>query len=276
MKSLIIKSPCKVNLGLKILNQRKDGYHNILSIFIELDLCDYLSFTPASELSIQFNNTKIPKSNSVQDAVNIISKHCNIDIKYKIDIDKKIPIGGGLGGGSGNAAYTLIALNKLYNLNLSNTILEKLANKIGSDTPFFIRGGIKKISKTGNVIEDINYESIKNKFFLLVIPNFSISTKWAYSKVKKELYGQKINPKFSPLDDKVDWTLFENDFEHIVCLTYPEILNIKGMLYKTGALYSGLSGSGSTVFGIYNDIIVAKEAAKSLNKYHTHITSPTV
>jgi len=276
LKSLVIKSPCKVNLGLKILNQRKDGYHNILSIFIELDLCDYLSFTPASELSIQFNNKKISKLNSVQDAVNIISKYCNINIKYKIDIDKKIPIGGGLGGGSGNAAHTLIALNKLYNLNLSNTILEKLANKIGSDVPFFIRGGIKKISETGNVIEDINHGSIKNKVFLLVIPNFSISTKWAYSKVKKELYGQKINPKFSPLDDKVDWTLFENDFEHIVCLTYPEILNIKGMLYKTGALYSGLSGSGSTVFGIYNDIMTAKEAAKSFNTYHTHITSPVI
>ena len=276
MESFIIKSPCKVNLGLKILNQRKDGYHNILSIFIELDLYDCLSFTPSSELSIQFNNAKIPESNSVQDAVNIMSKYYNIDIKYKIDIDKKIPIGGGLGGGSSNAAYTLIALNKLYNLNLSSNILEKLANKIGSDTPFFIRGGIKGISQTGNVIEDINHESIKNKFFLLVIPNFSISTKWAYSKVKKQLYGQKINPKFSPLDDKVDWTLFENDFEHIVCLTYPEILNIKGMLYKSGALYSGLSGSGSTVFGIYNDIMTAKEAAKSLNTYHTHITFPVI
>ena len=276
MKSLVIKSPCKVNLGLKILNQRKDGYHNILSIFIELNLYDDLNFTPANKLSIVFNNTKISKSNSVQDAVNIISKYCNIDIKYKINIDKKIPIGGGLGGGSGNAAYTLIALNKLYNLNLSNTILEKLANKIGSDTPFFIRGGIKKISETGDVIKNINYESIKNKFFLLVIPNFSISTKWAYSKVKKQLYGQKINPKFSPLDDKVDWTLFENDFEHIVCLTYPEISDIKGMLYKAGALYSGLSGSGSTVFGIYNDIMTAREAAKSLNKYHTYITFPII
>ena len=85
MESFVIKSPCKVNLGLKILNQRKDGYHNILSIFIRLDLYDYLSFTPASELSIQFNNAKISDSNSVQDAVNIISKYYNIDIKYKID-----------------------------------------------------------------------------------------------------------------------------------------------------------------------------------------------
>jgi len=276
LKSLTIKSPCKVNLGLKILNQRQDGYHNILSIFIELNMCDFLIFSPAKRLSIKFNNAKIPKYNSVKDAVNVISKYCNIDIIYKIIIEKKIPIGGGLGGGSSNAAHTLIALNKLYNLNLSNNILKKLAGRIGSDVPFFIKGGIKEASKTGHALKDIKFESIKNKIFLLVMPNFSVSTKWAYSKLKKQLYRQKKKPKFSPLDDKVDWTLFENDFEHIVCLAYPEILNIKDILYKTGALYSGLSGSGSTMFGIYNDILTAKEAIKSLNEYHTHIASPVI
>ena len=106
--------------------------------------------------------------------------------------------------------------------------------------------------------------------------NFSISTRWAYNKVKKHLHGQRNHHRFSPLDDKVDWTLFENDFEHIVCLTYPEILNIKDILYKQGALYSSLSGSGSTMFGIYDDIIVAKKAASNLNKYHTHIASPLI
>ena len=250
MKSLTVKSPCKINLGLKILNQREDGYHNILSIFIELNLYDILKFYPEKELSIKFNNAKIPKYNSVKNAVDVISKYCNIDITYKIIIDKQIPIGGGLGGGSSNAAHTLISLNKLYNLNLSNNILEKLAGRIGSDVPFFINGGVKEVSKTGHILKDIKCESIKNKVFLLIMPKFSVSTKWAYSKFKKHLYRQKIKTKFSPLDDKVDWTLFENDFEHIVCLAYPEILNIKDILYKAGALYSGLSGSGSTMFEI--------------------------
>ena len=276
MKSLLIKSPCKTNLGLKILNRRTDGYHNILSIFIELTLYDSLQFSPSEELSINFNNADIPDSNSVRDAVNIISKYCNVVIKHKITINKKIPIGGGLGGGSSNAAYTLMALNDIYNLNLSNNNLEKLACKIGSDVPFFIKGGIKKISGTGNIIKDMNGAFIKNKVFLLVMPNFSISTKWAYNKIKKQLYRQKNTSKFPPLDDKVDWTLFENDFEHIICLAYPEILNIKDILYNSGALYSGLSGSGSTMFGIYNDIMTAKKVAKSLNKYHTHIASPVI
>ena len=276
MKSLLIKSPCKTNLGLKILNRRTDGYHNILSIFIELTLYDSLQFSPSEELSINFNNADIPDSNSVRDAVNIISKYCNVVIKHKITINKKIPIGGGLGGGSSNAAYTLMALNDLYNLNLSNNNLEKLACKIGSDVPFFIKGGIKKISGTGNIIKDMNGAFIKDKVFLLVMPNFSISTKWAYNKIKKQLYRQKNTSKFPPLDDKVDWTLFENDFEHIICLAYPEILNIKDILYNSGALYSGLSGSGSTMFGIYNDIMTAKKSVKTLNKYHTHIASPVI
>jgi len=155
LKSLLIKSPCKTNLGLKILNRRTDGYHNILSIFIELTLYDSLQFSPSEELSINFNNANIPDSNSVRDAVNIISKYCNVVIKHKITINKKIPIGGGLGGGSSNAAYTLMALNDIYNLNLSNNNLEKLACKIGSDVPFFIKGGIKKISGTGNIIKNM-------------------------------------------------------------------------------------------------------------------------
>ena len=277
MKSLCIKSPCKVNLGLKILDQRPDGYHNISSIFIQLNLYDLLEFNKSNQLSINFNNPDISnKSNSVKKAVDYISNYCNIDIKCQIHIQKNIPIGGGLGGGSSNAAYTLIALNRLYDLNLSNSILKKIAAKIGSDVTFFIEGGIKKISKSGDVINDINFPSIKNKFFVLVMPDFSISTQWAYSKVKKHLHGRINHHKFPPLDGKVDWTLFENDFEHIVCLTYPKILDIKKTLYDTGALYSGLSGSGSTMFGIYNDIQGAEKAIYSIKEYHTHITSPVI
>ena len=140
---------------------------------------------------------------------------------YLIKVKKNIPIGSGLGGGSSNAAYTLKMLNKIYSLNIKNSSLEKIGGKIGGDVPFFINGGIKKISGIGNIIENINSDSIKDKIFLLVFPNFSISTTWAYEKIKKHLSSNKINPKFPPLTNKVDWTLFENDFEHIVCLAYP-------------------------------------------------------
>ena len=279
---LTIKSPSKINLGLKIINKRDDGYHNIYSVFIELSLCDVLTFIQSDDLKIEFFNTnlyyniKVPSKNTVSKAVDLISSIYNIDIKHTIIINKNIPIGGGLGGGSSNGAYTLIALNKLYNLNITNESLCNLANQIGSDVPFFIHGGIKKISKTGNIIEDIPSSAIKNKVFLLVIPSFSVSTKEAYQKTKKHLSPIKITPKFPSLTNEVDWTLFENDFEHIVCLAYPEILDIKSLLYKLGALYSGLSGSGSTMFGIYNDIESAKIAAENLCQYQTHIASPKI
>ena len=279
---LTIKSPSKINLGLKIINKRDDGYHNIYSVFIELSLCDVLTFIQSDDLKIEFFNNnlyyniKVPSKNTVSKAVDLISSIYNIDIKHTIIINKNIPIGGGLGGGSSNGAYTLIALNKLYNLNITNESLCNLANQIGSDVPFFIHGGIKKISGMGNIIEDIPSSAIKNKVFLLVIPSFSVSTKEAYQKTKKHLSPIKITPKFPSLTNEVDWTLFENDFEHIVCLAYPEILDIKSLLYKLGALYSGLSGSGSTMFGIYNDIKSAQIAAESLDKYQTHIAFPNI
>ena len=276
LSNLTIQSTSKINLGLKIINKRDDGYHNISSIFIELDLSDTLTFIPSNSFEVEFLNVEIPLDNTVSKAAILIEKLYNINIDYKILIDKKIPIGSGLGGGSSNAAHTLIMLNKLYSLNLKKSYLKKLGEKIGADVPFFIDGGIKKISGIGNIIEDINSDVIKDKIFLLVFPDFSVSTKWAYQKIKKHLSSNKINPKFPPLTNKVDWTLFENNFEHIVCLAYPEILDIKSTLYKSGALYSGLSGSGSTMFGIYNDIELAQIAIKNLCEYQTHIASPKI
>ena len=266
-------------MGLKVINKRSDGYHNISSIFVELDLSDTITFIPSNKLKIEFLNADIPLENTVSQSIELISKSYNIDLNYKIIIHKNIPIGSGLGGGSSNAAHILKILNQLYSLNIQNSFLERIGSKIGSDVPFFINGGIKKISGKGNIIKDIKsdlIDMIKNKVFLLVFPNFSISTKWAYQKIKKHLSSNKINPKFPPLTNKVDWTLFENDFEHIVCLAYPEILDIKSALYKSGALYSSLSGSGSTMFGIYNDIKSAQIAIKNLSEYQTYIASPMV
>ena len=274
--NLTIQSTSKVNLGLQVINKRTDNYHNISSIFIELDLYDTLTFIPSDNFNIEFLNADIPLKNTVLDAATLISKLYNINLGYKIVVDKRIPIGSGLGGGSSNAACTLKMLNKLYSLNIQNTLLKNIGTKIGADVPFFINGGVKKISGIGNIIKNINSDAIKDKIFLLVFPEFSISTKWAYQKIKKHLSSNKINPKFPPLTNKVDWTLFENDFEHIVCLAYPEILDIKSTLYKSGALYSGLSGSGSTMFGIYNDIESAQIGVNNLYLYQTHIASPKI
>ena len=279
LKSFEIKSFSKVNLGLKITGRRNDGFHNIQSIFIENDLHDIIRFEQSDSLEIKFKNQIIPEVNTVSNAINVISDYCNLNkknIKYKITVFKNIPVGSGLGGGSSNAAYIIKTINKIYDLGLRNYDLEKLAIKIGSDVPFFISGKVKQISGIGEVIKTIDSTFLKDKIFLLVFPDFSISTKWAYGKIKKDLYDDKINTKFPPLDNKVDLSLFENVFEHIVCLTYPEIMDIKSLLIDSGALYASLSGSGSTMFGIYNDIDLAKNAISYLNRYHTCLALPRI
>ena len=279
LKSFEIKSFSKINLGLKITGRRNDGFHNIHSIFIENDLHDVIRFEQSDGLEIKFKNQIIPEVNTVSNAINVISDYCNLNkknIKYKITVIKNIPVGSGLGGGSSNAAYIIKTINKIYDLGLRNYDLEKLAIKIGSDVPFFISGKVKQISGIGEVIKTIDSTFLKDKIFLLVFPDFSISTKWAYSKIKKDLYEDKINTKFPPLDNKVDLSLFENVFEHIVCLTYPEIMDIKSLLIDSGALYASLSGSGSTMFGIYNDIDLAKNAISYLNRYHTCLSLPRI
>ena len=277
LKSFEIKSFSKINLGLKITGRRNDGFHNIFSIFIENDLHDVIRFEQSDGLEIKFKNQIIPEVNTVSNAINVISDYCNLNkknIKYKITVIKNIPVGSGLGGGSSNAAYIIKTINKIYDLGLRNYDLEKLAIKIGSDVPFFISGKVKQISGIGEVIKTIDSTFLKDKIFLLVFPDFSVSTKWAYGKIKKDLYDDKINTKFPPLDNKVDLSLFENVFEHIVCLTYPEIMDIKSLLIDSGALYASLSGSGSTMFGIYNDIDLAKNAISYFNRYHTCLALP--
>ena len=172
---MIIKSPCKINLGLKIINQRDDGFHNIPSTFIELNLFDIIEFIESDHVSIKFQGASIPENNTVTKAVKLIIQYYNVKINHKINVTKNIPVGGGLGGGSSNGAYTLKAINQLYKLNISDRELLVLCKKIGSDVPFFINGGIKEIQGTGDIITDINYSEIENKYFLLVILCFLMS-----------------------------------------------------------------------------------------------------
>ena len=114
---MIVQSPCKINLGLKVINQREDGYHNILSYFVELNLFDSIKFVDSNYSHIKFTNAKIPTDNTVSHAIKLLENYCNITINHQVQITKNIPLGSGLGGGSSNGAYTLKALNYLYNLN---------------------------------------------------------------------------------------------------------------------------------------------------------------
>ena len=182
---------------------------------------------------------------------------------------------GPTGGGSANAAATLIGLNLLYNLGLNDKKLESIAVNIGADVPFFIRGGTQIGQETGGKLSPIT-----KKFeaaILLVIPRVSISTEWAYSQLKNKLKSGDSILRFANLmrKDFLSFKFFENDFEKIVIPAYPEIGSIKNKLLDSGAKFASLSGSGSTVFGIFDDNAYAKKAESYfLNSHLTILTKP--
>ena len=273
---LILNSNSKINLGLKIINKRSDDFHNIQSIFLEINFNDKLTFIPSSSFKLIIQGIQIPNNqeNTICKAVALIEKTYNLKIYHTIIIEKHIPTGSGLGGGSSNAAMTLIALNKLYKLKITPRNLKKLAEQISSDAPFFLEGGVQFIEGRGEIISPLSNAPFIGKTILLIFPKFKISTKWAYNNIKKYLHTDINRPKFPTLTNEIDWLLFENDFEKVVSSAYPEILEIKDALYKYGAHYSGLSGSGSTMFGIYNDTDSLDEVISSLSRYHTNTTLP--
>ena len=266
----------KINLGLKVISKRNDGFHNIESIFIEINICDTISFTPSKKFKLSCDDKLIPidEKNTIYKAYSILRKKYNFKSQYEIFLKKNIPTCAGLGGGSSNAACIINTLNKLENLNLSLSQKLDIALSIGCDVPFFIEGGVKLVRGRGEIILPINHSILKNIYIILILPSFTISTEWAYHNLKNNLDENIYCDKFPPLDEYTDWKFFKNDFEDVVDLTYPEILEIKKFLYNNGALYSGLSGSGSTMFGIYNDKTLIEEIQKKIIKYKTIIVSP--
>ena len=181
-------SHAKINLGLQVLNKREDGYHNLHSLFMEIDLADELSFREASELKLGIEGADLPldENNLITKAYRLIqSKVEDIQSEYSIHLKKKIPLGGGLGGGSSNAATVLITLNQLWELNLTENELENMSKSLGADVPFFIKGGIQLIEGIGDMLSPIDPSPIKDFQFVLVVPPIHISTPWAYRALNK-------------------------------------------------------------------------------------------
>ena len=276
----IYYSHAKVNLGLQILNKREDGYHNLHSLFVELDLADELDFFP----SARFKLTAEGKGSAdlPLDGCNLITKSYkliksniqSVPTEYSIHLKKKIPLGSGLGGGSSNAATTLKALNKLWELNFSLKKLETFGAKLGADVPFFIRGGFQLAEGLGEILTPQDGSVLQGVHFLLVSPLLHISTAKAYRLLNKSLCPVGSHSKFSPVSKPVNWQLFDNDFEKVIRKAYPEIGNIKESLQGAGALFASLSGSGSTVFGVFDNLQAADLAREYFSHYQTFLTSP--
>ena len=273
------KSHAKVNLGLRIVNKREDGYHNIDSLFVELNLHDTISFSPSDTFSLSTNFPDLPDddSNLVTKAYNLLHPDKTKSTpEYTIHVEKKIPMGSGLGGGSSNAATTLKILNRLWGCDYNNKNLCKIGTSLGADVPFFIDGGIQHVTGIGEVLKPVNFDTIQGLHFLLIVPDIHISTAWAYKALNISLQSNKSVPKFSALKGPVNWQLFENDFERVIRSTYPEIDEIKSQLYNCGAIYAGMSGSGSTVFGIFDNRELLQNSSEQFTQCQSFITFPHI
>ncbi len=278
MKSLTINSYAKINIGLKIINQKPNSYHNIETVFQELEFHDVITITKTNEeFQLSSNNEEFPVSttNTCAQAYFKLKKEFPALEGVKIHVNKNIPMGGGLGGGSSNAASAMIGINKLYNIGLTKAELKNISKNIGADVPFFIEGGVQHGKGTGDRLTPLN---IKLPFIILLIfPNIAVNTRWAYSQIRNKLEMPIKAVNFADLIEKdiIPFQLFENDFEKIVFSTYPEIGLIKSKLLDNNASFASLSGSGSTVFGFFNDEADAISAELLFSKsYKTIITQP--
>ena len=272
------KSYAKVNLGLKVLDLLPDNYHSIFTIIQEIDFYDTINIQKNNENKINLfcdGSVKVPidKTNLCYKAAELIFNNYNISSGINIFLTKKIPIGAGLGGGSSNAATILCGLNQIFKLNISHEEISELAILLGCDVPFFIKGGTQIAEGKGEILTPINI-NISQHYFLLVFPSFNVSTKWAYSFFKKDLPNTFDSDKFRSFQDSFDWKLFENDFENIIKSTYPEVVEIRRILEMNSSIFVSLSGSGSTMFGVFEDFLKADSAYQHLQNYHCCIVKP--
>ncbi len=254
----------KINIGLNITEKRSDGFHNIESVFYPIEWCDALEIISnqnpdATNAVFQSSGLAIPgneSSNLCLKAWNLLQDR--ISVPPMIHLHKVIPMGAGLGGGSADGAFTLKMLNDVYELNLSNDELKDYARKLGSDCAFFIENRPVFCFNKGDEFEDFTLD-LKGKFVVLVNPDIHISTAEAYSGVSPK--KSQIALKTALSQPISEWKkIVKNDFEEKLLLKYPTIAEVKGTLYQAGAVYASMTGSGSTIYGIFEQEINLKDS----------------
>jgi 4-diphosphocytidyl-2-C-methyl-D-erythritol kinase len=254
-------------LRLEILGRRRDGYHEIRTIFQQISLADRLRFSlkKGRGIHIQSSHPDLPvgKSNLVYQAAQSILKRSDYRGRVEIEIDKRIPIGAGLGGGSSNAATTLKALNRLLGLNLSQKELMKLGVEIGADVPFFFLKGAAIGSGIGEKLKRIE---LPRFWVVLINPCFEVSTRWAYQNYVLTKWRFHYNiQEFLKTPRKIS-SILRNDLEEVVSKKYPQVELMKTVLISAGALGALMTGSGPTVFGVFREEGGAAEAQKKIKR----------
>lgn len=272
MPSVELESRGKVNLGLRVVGKRDDGYHNIETVFSTIELKDQLTIEESnSGIEVHADGRGVPegKENLAYAAAERTLGMAGNGSGIRVTIKKEIPAGGGLGGASSNAAAVIVGANQLLELGLAETDLYKIARSVGSDVPFFIRGGSALATGRGDRLQF--FDAGMSVDLVIVFPGFPISTSWAYSKVDSGLTPEWFDIKIlaSALEQGDLSSLCKrlyNSFEDIVFESYPALFEIKNKMIEFGAVGSLLSGSGSCLFGIALDAESGAELAARLGR----------
>ena len=277
------KTPAKINLGLHIHGKREDGFHELETIFQMVSLYDDLELELLpSGIKLECDAPGVPtdENNLVYKAVLLLRKNYQVEDKgVSIRLKKNIPFGAGLGGGSGNAAGVLMGLNRLWNLNIEREKLAILAAELGSDVPFFLTSPCALGKGRGEKLEAL--KTCPKFQVLLVFPGFPIATSWVYQNLKLKLTKRVNNisilrKNLSLFDITSLGSQLYNDLEPVVIQRFPEVQVIKNELRALGALGVLLSGSGSTVFGIFDDSEKARLACAGLSGAWKRVVVETI
>lgn len=253
--------PCKINLGLSITGKRADGYHNLETCFYPIAWTDLLEVIPADVFSFTSSGIAIPgkeEDNLCIKAYRLLQQVHHLP-PVNIHLHKIIPMGAGLGGGSSDAAYTLRLLNSVFKLGHSAQQLAVFAAQLGSDCAFFTQDKPQFGEGRGEVLSDIEV-SLKGNYIVMVKPDVHVSTAEAYAGIRPGIKERslKVLLQQHPLDEWKHYVI--NDFEESVFKKHPSLRDIKQRLYDAGAVYACMSGSGSTVFGIFRKQIELSSA----------------
>jgi 4-diphosphocytidyl-2-C-methyl-D-erythritol kinase len=271
---MLKKSPCKVNLLLNILGRRTDGFHELETVLQPVNLCDEITFERSGTgiaLSCSDQNLPADSGNLIFRAAEKFFRKATISGGIKIHLDKKIPLAAGLGGGSGNAATTLLALNEFWGNPLAPEKVLEIAASLGSDVPFFLQGRPALATGRGEKIQPLeNFPAFKGHAFLLIHPGFGISTPWAYQNLARfpaALNGQKGRAQklvsfLQAGDLKTSAAGFYNSLEAPAFEKFPILKLYQEFLLANGALSALMSGSGSTTFAICKNLSAAESLAE--------------
>ena len=282
MKRCCLPAYAKINLTLRVVGKRVDGYHELDTYFLQIDLADKLFFEATEqagfEVSCNWNSVPRDETNLCVRAYNLFSQAIGRRVGARLYLEKHIPMGAGMGGGSSDAAVTLLVLNHLFDGGLAEETLLSLAGRLGSDVPFFLFGGLCHGAGRGEILTPLGH--LPELEVLMVTPALEIATAQVFENLKIGLTRTRENTIFADLnfDVKKFYEQFpggHNDLEAGVLQQHPELARIKKKLLEQNAWGASMTGSGAAVFGLFDRIEGAKRAQRELQKeYATSIARP--